>query len=65
MDSDARQAAAATILDVPLLKEDEAMMLLTGFAYRAEDGILTLTDKGDEWVREWCAERRKALDGAK
>jgi hypothetical protein len=45
------------IPDVPLTPEDEALMLLYGFAKRDPDGVLALTDRGNEWVREWCRKR--------
>lgn len=47
-------ASIYEILDVPLSDADVAMMLLTGFARRDPDGVLALTEKGGEWVREWC-----------
>lgn len=47
-------SSAAEILDVPLSDADVAMMLLTGFARRDPDGVLALTEKGGEWLREWC-----------
>jgi hypothetical protein len=45
----------------PLTPEDESLMVLTGFAVRASDGILTLTDDGNAWVGEWC---RKQIEAA-
>lgn len=46
--------SAAPIVDVPLSDEDVALALLTGFLRRDPDGVLAVTEKGGEWVREWC-----------
>lgn len=50
---------AAPIVDVPLSDEDVALALLTGFLRRDPDGVLAVTEKGGEWVREWC--KKQAL----
>jgi hypothetical protein len=47
-------AAYVLVADVPLSPGDAELMVLTGFATTATDGVLTLTDKGGKWVREWC-----------
>lgn len=37
------------------VEEHEAtVLLLSGMARVAEDGVLELTPKGSEWLRAWC-----------
>lgn len=50
----------SVLVDVPLTEEDEALMILAGFAFRAPDDVLTLTEKGSEWIQAWCRARTES-----
>jgi hypothetical protein len=53
-----------TEIQVELTDQDVALMLVFGFARRDPDGVLSLTDKGSEWLHGWCVERLASHGGA-
>lgn len=54
----------ALIADVPIDDDDVALMVEYGFAVVPVDGVLTLTEKGGAWVREWCKEQAASRSDA-